>query len=285
MIPVVLSITCGVGVFLLYTGLTSPSSRPDPPSRRMIERFLSGAGLHGVRARQFVFVVAGTSLVTGLLAQLLLGWPAVSVLTAGLGGLLPMAYTLQRYDRRRAVVQAALVQAISQLRDAIRSGLSMQEALASLARSGPESLRPEFTQLARELRLSGLEAAVSTMREQLADPVFDVAAATLLLNDRLGGRNVSQVLDRLANATRAELRVQQELRAYQARTVLSARIIVAVPLVLLLVIRLLNPGYLDLFSTARGQLLMAACVVSAVVGYVSMRWLTRLPNEPRVLVP
>jgi tight adherence protein B len=139
--------------------------------------------------------------------------------------------------------------------------------------------------LARELRLSGLEAAVCAMREQLADPVFDVAAATLLLNDRLGGRNVSQVLDRLANATRAELRVQQELRAYQARSVLSARIIVAVPLVLLFVIRLLNPGYLDLFSTARGQSVMAACVLSVVFGYVGMRWLTRLPNEPRVLVP
>ena len=285
MIPLVLSITCGVGVFLLYTGLTTPPLRPNHPSRRLIQRFLARAGLHGVRPREFAFVITATSLVTGSIAQLLLGWPAVSVLVAGIGGLLPVAYTLRRYDRRRAMVQTALVQAIAQLRDAIRSGLSMQESLASLARSGPETLRPEFTQLARELRLSGLEAAVSAMREQLADPVFDVAAATLLLNDRLGGRNVSQVLDRLANATRAELRVQQELRAYQARTVLSARIIVAVPLVLLVVIRYLNPGYLDLFSTAGGQLLMAACVVSVVLGYVSMRWLTRLSSEPRVLVP
>jgi tight adherence protein B len=285
MIPVVLSITFGIGVFLLYTGLTTPPSRPNHPSRRIIERFLSRAGLRGVRPREFAFVMTATSLVTGLTAQLLLGWPAVSVLVAGIGGLFPIAYTLRRYDRRRAIVQTALVQAIGQLRDAIRSGLSMQEALVSLARSGPEALRPEFTQLARDLRLSGLEAAVSAMREQLADPVFDVAAATLLLNDRLGGRNVSQVLDRLANATRAELRVQQELRAYQARTVLSARIIAAVPLVLLFVIRLLNPGYLDLFSTAGGQLLMSACVVSVVLGYASMLWLTRLPSEPRVLVP
>ena len=285
MIPLVLSITCGAGVFLLYTGLTTPPLRPIHPSRRLIERFLARAGLHGVRPRGFAFVITTTSLVTGLIAQLLLGWPAVSVLVAGLGGLLPVAYTLRRYDRRRAIVQAALVQAISQLRDAIRGGLSMQEALVSLARSGPETLRPEFTQLARELRLSGLDTAISAMREQLADPVFDVAAATLLLNDRLGARNVGQVLDRLASATRGEFRVQQELRAYQARTVLSARIIVAVPLVLLVVIRLLNPGYLDLFSTTRGQLLIAACVVSVVLGYASMRWLTRLPSEPRVLVP
>src|SRR2546426_8742687 len=42
------------------------------------------------------------------------------------------------------------------------------------------------------------------MRERMADPVFDVVAATLLLRDRLGGRNLSATLDELAQATRSE---------------------------------------------------------------------------------
>jgi hypothetical protein len=42
-----------------------------------------------------------------------------------------------RHDRRRAALQAALADAIAQLRDAIRSGLSVQEAFVALARSGP----------------------------------------------------------------------------------------------------------------------------------------------------
>src|SRR5207249_2618030 len=108
---------------------------------------------------------------------------------------------------------------------------------------GPDVLRPEFATLAREMRLLGFEAALLAMRERLADPVFDTCTGAILLNDRLGGRNVSQVLDSLAHATRAQLRVHQELQAYQSRNVLSARIVAAVPLVLLLVIRLLNPGY------------------------------------------
>ena len=52
------------------------------------------------------------------------------------------------------------------------------------------------------------------------------------------------MLDRLAHATREQLRVQEELRAYQARDVLSARIVAAVPLVVLVVIRQINPAYL-----------------------------------------
>lgn len=285
MIPLLLSVAFGAGIFLLYQTLTSPC--PAGPSRRLrgLAEFLARAGLHDVTPRAFFGVALASGLVVGLVAQLLLGWGVVSLLAGALGLVAPLAYYVRRHDQRRAVVQAALVEAMGQLRDAIRTGLSLPEALVALAQSGPEALRPEFARLVRELRLAGLPTAIAGMQERLADPVFDVVAATLLLNDRLGGRNVSQVLDRLAQATRAELRVQQELRAYQARTVLSARIVAAVPLVVLVAIRQVNPGYLALFSDWSGQLLLAGCVVSVALGYAGMRWLTRLPGEERVLRP
>lgn len=283
MIPVLLSVAFGAGVFLLYEGLTNP--RPPAPARRWrrVEEFLMRAGLRDVTPRDFVVFSIGTGLIVGLLAQLGLGWGVVSVLAAGLAATAPFIYYVQRHDRRRAATQVALVEAISQLRDGIRTGLSVQEALVGLARSGPEALRPEFAALVRELRLVDFEAALVAMRDRLADPLFDVVAATLLLNDRLGGRNVSQVLDRLAQATRAELRIQQELHAYQARNVLSARIVAAVPLVVLIVVRQISPRYLALFDDWAGQLLLAGCLVSVVVGYGAMLWLTRLPGEERVM--
>ena len=159
----------------------------------------------------------------------------------------------------------------------------MPESLLALAQSGPEALREEFARLVRESRLDGLEAALETMRERLADPLFDVVAVSLSINDRLGGRNVSQVLDRLAHATRAQLRVQRELRAYQARNVLSARIVAALPLVLLVAIRQINPDYVAVFDSPWGQLLLAGCVASVALGYAAMLWVTRLPVDQRIL--
>jgi tight adherence protein B len=220
-----------------------------------------------------------------MIAHLVLGWVVVSLLVTVLGLIAPLLYYLHRRDRRRGAMQDGLVDAIGQLRDAIRTGLSVQNALVSLAHSGPQSLRPEFARLAREIRLLGFEPAIRAMRERLADPVFDVVAASLVLNDRLGGRNVSQVLDRLAQATRAELRVQQEIRAYQAKNVLSAQIVAGVPLVVLIAIRAINPSYLALFDGWPGQLLLAGCVVSIALGYAGMLWITRLPGEQRVLQP
>lgn len=285
MIPLLLSVTFGMSIYLIFEALTNPRSPATEEARRLrgVEEFLIRAGLHDVTPRDFLAFSLGTGLVFGLFAQLFLGWSVVSLLAAGLGVASPSAYYVQRHDRRRAAVQAALVEAIAQVRDAIRTGLSVQEALVGLARSGPEALRPEFTRLVREIRLLGLELALAAMRGRLADPVFDVVAATLALNDQIGGRNVSQVLDHLARATRAELRVQQELRAYQARNVLSARIVAAVPLVAVIGIRQVNPDYLAIFDDWAGQLLLAGCLVSVAIGYAGMLWLTRFPSEWRVL--
>jgi tight adherence protein B len=181
-------------------------------------------------------------------------------------------------------VQDALVEAIEQLRDAIRTGLSVQEALAGLARTGPEVLRAEFGTLSRDARLIGFDSALIAMRERLADPVFDVVACALSINDRLGGRLVSQVLDRLAESTRAQLRIEHEVRAHQARTVLSARIVAAAPVVALIGLRATNPRYLSIFDSVLGQLILVGCAGALALGYAAMLYLTRLPGQRRVLI-
>jgi tight adherence protein B len=286
-LPLVLSVFFGAGVYLLYDSLTRPRVARPKTERGWSARtreFLVRAGLYDVTPRDFVLFSVAAGLMSGIIAQYLLGWLLITVVAAAVGTAAPFLYYVERHDRRRAAVQTAMAEAISQLRDSIRSGLSVQEALIGLARNGPQALRGEFSTLVREGRLIGFEPALRGMRERLADPVFDIVAAALVLNDRVGGHNVTQVLDRLAQATRAQQRVQQELRAFQSRNVLSARIVAAVPLVVLFAIRWVSPDYLELFDTWWGQLLLLGSVCSVGVGYLAMRWIARLPGEERVLV-
>jgi tight adherence protein B len=284
-IPLVLSLALAGGVYLTFEGLARPRQTILPRVRlQRIEEFLVRAGLHDVTPRDFCVFSLGAGGLAGLLAQVFLGWGVVSGLAAGLGLLAPYAYYVRRHDRRRAVIQDALVEAIEQLRDAIRTGLSTSEALAGLARSGPLALRAEFSALSRDARLIGFDAALLALQGRLADPVFDVVASALRINDRLGGRQVSQVLDRLAEATRAQLRMQHEIRAHQGRTVLSARIVAAAPLVALVGLRATNPRYLGIFDSFWGQLVLLGCAISVALGYAAMLYLTRLPGEQRVLV-
>jgi tight adherence protein B len=283
MIPLLLSVAFGGGAYLVYEGLTSPTPlRFESRRWRQVEDFLTRSGLRGIAARDFVLFSLASGILCGLIAQLLLGWVSLAVL-CGVGGVVaPLAYFTRRQARRREAVQTGLVQAIGQLRDSVRAGLAVSEALIGLATNGPEALRGEFARLVREMRYSSLEDGLAELRDRVADPVMDVFVATLLLNEKVGGRNVTQALDRLAHATRAELRTQQEIRAYQAQNVLTARFLAAIPLVCLAFIRLRNPGYLAIFNGA-GQLWLAASVVSVAIGYAGMLHITRLPGETRVL--
>ena len=286
MIPLFLSLALAGGVYLTFDGLVRPRERRLGPSLPLqaAREFLVRAGLQGVTTRDFVLFSIGSGALAALLAQLFLGWIVVSALTGLLGLLGPYAYYVRRHDRRRSAVQDALVEAIEQLRDAIRTGLSVQDALAGLARTGPEVLRSEFASLTRDARLLGFDTALTAMRDRLADPVFDVVACALAINDRLGGRMVSQVLDRLAEATRAQLRMEHEIRAHQARNVLSARIVAAAPLVALVGLRATNPRYLAIFDGVWGQMILIGCAASVALGYAAMLYLTRLPGQRRVLV-
>ena len=289
MSALLLAIIFAAGCALVYDGLTRPSSGPAGAVRRRgrierAEEFLRRAGLDGVTVRDFALVSLLVGLAFGVLAQLLLGWPAVSLAAAGLGLLGPLAYFTPRQERRRAAIQVALVEAAAQLRAAILPGLSIQQGLTELAITGPEILRPEFKRLVLDMRLKGLVLALQELRERLADPLADQIVGALVLNDRLGGKQVGPVLDRLVDATRQELAVHQEAKARQSQVVLSARVVAIVPVVVLIGLRLLAPRFMAVYDDPLGQLVLVACLGWVLVGYFSMRWLGRLPQDRRVLI-
>jgi tight adherence protein B len=288
-IPFLLAIVFTFGVVVAYDGLTR-SDGPAPRERRkwrrvdQAEAFLRQAGVEGVRVRDFFVACAAAGIFLGLVAQFVLGWPLVSLVAAELGSVVPLAYLTPRRERRRGQVQVALVDLAAQLRAAIQAGYSIQEGLSQLAYADRSVLGPELQRLALDMRLKGLSVALAAFRDRLADPLADQIVAALLLNDRLGGKQMGAVLSRLAEATRQELSVQQEAKARQGQAVLSARVVAVVPGVVLVGMRLLSPDFMAVYDQPLGQLVLVGCVGWVLLGYGTMRWLGRLPRDSRVLV-
>jgi tight adherence protein B len=283
--PLLLAILFAAGIALVYDGATRPAV-PTLSERRgrwtdNAEAFLRRAGLEGVSVREFALISAGAGVATGLVAQLVLGWLVLSIAVGGLGLVAPLAYFAPRQERRRAAVQVALVEATAQLRAAIVPGLSVQQCLNELAL---EVLRPEFSHLALDMQLKGLVPALESFRERLADPLADQIVGALLLNDRVGGKQVGAVLDRLTEATRAELAVEQEAKARQGQVVLSARVVALVPAVVLVGLRLMAPTFTSVYDGPAGQIVLVGCFLWVLLGYAVMLWMGRLPHDRRVLV-
>lgn len=283
----VLSLALAAGILLIYLSTTSGRRGPEDTTSQeslseRLEEFVRRAGL-SISASDFLLLSGAAGAAAAVTAQLMLGWPVVTAVAFLIGLCLPSWYLRQREEARRSTLQSALAEAVDSLRAAVRAGMSIEEGLASLARSGPAALRPALSDLVRDMRLSGFEEAVRRAQDGLADPVFDTVAAALVMSHRVGGRNLGTVLEGLGRSVRQAVQVEREVRAEQAKNVLSARIIASLPVVLILAIRGMNPDYLDIFSTATGQALLALCLLSTIIGYAGMLWATRLPGNERVL--
>jgi len=275
------SLLLGIGLLLIFLALTSKRAEPARPADAPATAGGWVVALPDAGGR--LAFAAAVGVVPAVVTQMFLGWPALSLAAGIVGALVPSWVARQRDEHRMEAVEDAVVEAVAVLRDGSRVGIGIEDGLRSLARTGPLALRPALQALARDLRLSGFEEAVTRAREQVAHPSFDMLCAALLMSYRVGGRNLSDVLDGLVRSVRGTARARREVRAQQAEQVLSARVIAALPLVLIVAIRATNPGYLEVFSTPGGQLALAACLISVAVGYAGMLRATVLPGRERVL--
>jgi Flp pilus assembly protein TadB len=258
----------GLGLVLLVDGLIRPATRPLGIQPGLLPALLAGA-------------VAG--LLAGVGTWLLTGWPVLTLAAIAGGFLLPRAWFSRGDGRVQAARSEAVAELAASLRDAVRGGLGVTEALGGLAAWGPPALRREFSELAAEASVLGLPEALGNFARRLGDPLADLLATTLALNHRLGGRNLAEVLDDLSEAIRAEAQTLREMRARQAQQRLSAKLVAAGPFAILLLLRQTNPDYLTPFRSIIGQGVLALAVLLVVAGYAVMVALARPPAGTRLL--
>ncbi len=258
----------GLGLMLLVDGLLHPATRRLDVGPGRLPTLLAGT-------------VAG--LLGGVGVWLLTGWPVLTLAAVVAGFLLPRAWFSRADVQAQAARSEAVAEIAASLRDAVRGGLGVTEALGALAAWGPPALRRELGELAAEASVLGLADALGNLARRLGDPLADLLATTLALNHRLGGRNLAEVLDDLAAAIRAEAQTLRELRARQAQQRLSAKLVAAAPFAILLLIRQTNPDYLTPFHSVIGQGVLALAVLLVVAGYAAMTVLARPPAGTRLL--
>jgi len=209
-------------------------------------------------------------------AYIATAWPIAVIAGGAVGAAVPQMLMRSRDERARLERREAIAELSARLRDAIRSGIGIADALANAAENAPSRIRMDLRRLVSEARVSDLPHAVGAFAERVSDPSADLLASALGTSERLGSRNLSVVPDALAEATSAQAAAASEARARQTRNRVSARIVAAVPILLLLAIRQANPAYLAPFETASGQTVLALAFALIWVGYVAMQRAARI---------
>ncbi|MHC5558176.1 type II secretion system F family protein [Kocuria sp. U4B] len=281
----VLGVLLGAGVLLVWWSCWAESTpRPAAPRRPgRLRETLVRAGLGGISPAALVTACVAAAVLAGLAVTAASGTVSFGACAAVLGGWLPLAAVRHRARSRSALMREVWPDVVDHLRSAVRAGMSLPEALIQLQYRGPEPVRPAFARFAADYRATGqLQPALTLLKDRLADPVADNIVEALRVTREVGGTDLGRLLGTLSEFLRENARTRGELEARQSWTVNAARLAVAAPWIVLLLMSS-QPAALRAYDTPQGMAVLLGGLVVSVAAYRLMLRIGALPQPQRVL--
>jgi len=281
---VLVGLGVGVGLLLIWSAFAVPRRPPRVRrARRRTADLLAGAGLGHVSTSAFVALCVVCGVAPTLLMQVVTRTPPVAVLFGVMGAFVPVSLVSARRRRRQREFAEVWPEAVDNLASAVRAGLSLPDALAALAVRGPEPLRPSFDAFALDYQVTGrFGESLDRLKERLADPVGDRVVEGLRIAREVGGGELGRLLRNLSGYLRDEARTRSEMEARQAWTVNGARLAVAAPWLVLLMMSF-QTTVIRRYASPAGTVVLMFAAATCVVAYRLMMRIGRLPTERRIL--
>ncbi len=274
----------GLGLLLVWSAFFVPRhARRTTPTHGALARLLSRAGLEGVSATGFVVLCVASGLLAGLVIQVVSRTAPVAVAFGAMGAYLPVALVSGRARRRQRDFAEVWPEAVDHLASAVRAGMSLPDALAGLGVRGPEALRPPFSAFALDYQVSGrFGESLDRLKERLADPVGDRVVEGLRIAREVGGGELGRLLRNLSGYLRDEARTRSELESRQSWAVNGARLAVAAPWAVLLLMSF-QSEVITRYRSTTGALILAFGAAASLLAYRLMMRIGRLPVDRRIL--
>jgi tight adherence protein B len=279
-----MGVLAGTGLFLIWWSFWEKSDAAShTPRANRLEDLLASAGIEKVTGTGLIATCLGLGLFVALVFfAVSRSWP-ISVCFGLFGAWLPMAVVRWRATKRTAVMRQLWPDVVDHLRSAIRAGLSLPEAIIQLGENGPEELRHVFRDFGADYRAGGqFDGSLTKLKDRLADPVADRIVEALRLTREVGGSDLGKLLGTLAEFLREDARTRSELEARQSWTVNAARLAVAAPWIVMLLLAT-RPEAVQAYNTPMGAGVLLGGLVVSLICYSVMLRIGALPPDERVL--
>lgn len=280
----VVGLLAGMGLFLIWSACWStPARTPRPGRRSRLDALIQQAGVPQVTPPSLVLSAAGLAMLAALIVYVFTGAPAIALCFGLFTCYLPVALLRMRARHRTAAMRELWPDVVDNLRSAIRAGLSLPEALVQLGHKGPVQLRDYFRAFGVDYRATGhFEGALQKLKATLADPVSDRIIEALRLTRDVGGSDLGKLLGTLSEFLRDHARTRSELEARQSWTVNAARLAVAAPWIVLMLMST-RAEAIGAYNTPVGWMVLGGGLGLSVFCYRIMLRIGALPEEQRVL--
>lgn len=219
-----------------------------------------------------VLASAGSGAVAGLLCLLVLRSPIVAALLFAIGAAAPLGLLHWKLALRIRDFNKELPAALDLMARALRAGHSMASAIELVGEQSPPPLGPEFTNVFQQQKFGlRFREALLEMGDRVPSNDLHFLITAILVQRETGG-DITEILDRTTYVIRERARIQGEVRTRTAQGKLTGWILGLLPIVMLVLINLISPGYTSiLFHDPVGQKMLYAGAAMIILGGLSIR--------------
>jgi tight adherence protein B len=215
-----------------------------------------------------VFIAIGAA----MLAHLTIDLMPVDVVAFGVG--LGSRWGLLKFKKARRIdaFNQALPDAIELIARALRAGHAMGSSIEIVSEQSVEPLASEFGIVFQQQKFGiPFRDALLDLGSRVPSKDLHFLITAILVQKETGG-DLTEILDRTTHVIRERVRIEGEIRTYTAQGRLTGWILASLPIVLLLLINVVTPGYSSiLFHDPTGQKLLYAGATLIVIGGLIIR--------------
>lgn len=234
-----------------------------------LERLILHAG-SGMSIGRVLLTSSGVALGCVIAAHWFIESWLVALLAAVVGGSIPYGVLLFQRSQRLGKFNEALPDAIDLMARALRAGHSMASSIEVIAQQSPQPLASEFATCFQQQKFGiPFRDALLAMGERVPSDDLQFLITAVLVQKETGG-DLTDILDRTTAVIRDRVRIQGEVATRTAQGRLTGWILSALPIILLVLINIITPGYSHvLFADPLGQkLLMAGGALILIGGFI-----------------
>ncbi len=190
---------------------------------------------------------------------------------------LPILFIQFRKKRRLKAFGTQLPFALDLIKSSLEAGHSLQRALQVVVSEFADPLGGEFRTVLEQNRIGlPLPRALEDMLKRVPEDDLRLLVLAVRVQTEVGS-SLAQIVGRLSEIVRIRQRLRLQIRALTAQARLGGIVVGVLPLVVLCVFSIIQPGYTDqLFYDPTGQKILKYALGSDLLAILTIRRLLRV---------
>jgi tight adherence protein B len=173
--------------------------------------------------------------------------------------------------KRRNRFAEQLPDTIQMMITSLRSGFGLSQTLEIVAEEAEEPTRTEIARVMSETRMGrDLTDAMQSLAERMDNQDLQWVVGAININRDTGG-NLAEILENVGSTVRERARMKRKIRTFTAEGRMSARVLTALPFLMALLQWRVNPKGFESFFSGLGLVLLGACGVLLLLGWLWIR--------------